>query len=75
MRKDDARLLEGFARALREQQLHMVYQPKVSLRDGGLVRVEALVRWDDPELGVVRPSQFVPLAEQHGLIDELTLGA
>ncbi|HWU92852.1 MAG TPA: EAL domain-containing protein [Sphingomicrobium sp.] len=73
MRKDDARLLEGFARALREQQLHMVYQPKVSLRDGALVRVEALVRWDDPELGVVRPSKFVPLAEQHGLIDELTL--
>ena len=73
MRRDDARLLEAFARALRAQQLHMVYQPKVSLRDGGLIRVEALVRWNDPELGAVQPSRFVPLAEQHGLIDELTL--
>jgi len=72
MRRDDARLLQGFAAALREQRLHMVYQPKVSLRDGGLRQVEALVRWEDPELGPVKPSQFVPLAEEHGLIHELT---
>jgi EAL domain-containing protein (putative c-di-GMP-specific phosphodiesterase class I) len=73
MRRDDARLLDAFARALRDQRLHMVYQPKVSLRDGALTRVEALVRWDEPELGAVQPSRFVPLAEEHGLIDELTL--
>jgi EAL domain-containing protein (putative c-di-GMP-specific phosphodiesterase class I) len=72
MRRNEARLLDGFAKALREHRLHMVYQPKVSLRDGSLVRVEALVRWDDPELGPIQPSRFVPLAEQHGLIDELT---
>ena len=72
MRRDDSRLLQGFAAALREQRLHMVYQPKVSLRDGSLIRVEALVRWDDPEMGPVPPSRFVPLAEEHGLIDELT---
>ena len=71
-RNADARLLGGFERALEEQRLHMVYQPKVSLRDGHLVRVEALVRWDDPELGPVEPSRFVPLAEEHGLIDALT---
>jgi EAL domain-containing protein (putative c-di-GMP-specific phosphodiesterase class I) len=63
----------GLRQALDAQQLHMVYQPKVSLRDGGLRQVEALVRWEDPELGPVKPSRFVPLAEEHGLIDELTL--
>ena len=71
-RKETQALLGGFEKALEEQRLHMVYQPKVSLRDGGLTRVEALVRWDDPVLGPVEPSRFVPLAEEHGLIDDLT---
>jgi EAL domain-containing protein (putative c-di-GMP-specific phosphodiesterase class I) len=70
--KAEARLLDGFEAALEQQRLHMVYQPKVSLRDGHLTRVEALVRWDDPELGPIEPSRFVPLAERHGLIDDLT---
>jgi EAL domain-containing protein (putative c-di-GMP-specific phosphodiesterase class I) len=65
-------LVEGFERALINNRLHMVYQPKVRMRDGALTRVEALVRWDDPEFGMVAPSRFVPLAEKHGLIEELT---
>jgi EAL domain-containing protein (putative c-di-GMP-specific phosphodiesterase class I) len=65
-------LVEGFERALINHRLHMVYQPKIRLRDGALTRVEALVRWDDPEFGVVAPSRFVPLAEKHGLIEDLT---
>ena len=69
----ELQLLSGLQEALSEQQLHMVYQPKVSLRDGTLRQVEALVRWNDPELGPIKPSMFVPLAEEHGLIDELTL--
>ena len=68
----DLGLLDGFERALINGRLSMVYQPKVSLVDGSLKRVEALVRWHDPQIGMVPPSRFVPLAEKHGLIDELT---
>jgi EAL domain-containing protein (putative c-di-GMP-specific phosphodiesterase class I) len=72
-REAKEKLVEGLGRALEEQRLRMVYQPKVSLRDGSLTHVEALMRWDDPELGPVEPSRFIPLAEKHGLIDDLTL--
>ena len=58
-------LVEGFERALINHRLHMVYQPKVRFRDGALTRVEALVRWNDPEFGSVAPARFVPLAEKH----------
>jgi EAL domain-containing protein (putative c-di-GMP-specific phosphodiesterase class I) len=68
----DLGLLDGFERALINNRLHMVYQPKVSLADGSLKRVEALVRWDDPQIGAISPSRFVPLAERYGLIGELT---
>lgn len=72
MTADDRQLLASFERALGKQQLRLVYQPKVGLKDGRLTRVEALVRWDDANLGAVPPSRFVPLAERHGLIDPLT---
>jgi EAL domain-containing protein (putative c-di-GMP-specific phosphodiesterase class I) len=65
-------IVRGLQRAIDLQRLHMMYQPKICLRDGGLRQVEALVRWDDPDLGAVKPSDFVPLAEEHGLIHELT---
>ncbi len=68
----DLSLLDGLERALLNNRLHMAYQPKISLTDGKLKRVEALVRWEHPERGSISPSQFVPLAERHGLIDELT---
>jgi EAL domain-containing protein (putative c-di-GMP-specific phosphodiesterase class I) len=72
-RNGKGRLLTALRQAIADQRLKMVYQPKVSLRDGSMTRVEALVRWDDPELGPVEPSRFIPLAEEHGLIDDLTL--
>jgi EAL domain-containing protein (putative c-di-GMP-specific phosphodiesterase class I) len=68
----ELQLMHGLQQALEDQQLRMVYQPKISLRDGSLNQVEALVRWSDPEMGPVNPAHFVPLAEEHGLIDELT---
>lgn len=68
----ERRLVDGFERALDRGELRMVYQPKVSFQTGELIRVEALVRWNEPELGPVEPSRFVPLAEKHGLIAPLT---
>src|SRR5437763_6404318 len=72
-RNGTGRLISALRRAVDDQGLRMVYQPKVSLKNGSLTRVEALMRWDDPELGAVEPSRFVPLAEEHGMIDDLTL--
>ena len=70
--RPERKLLQGFERALDRGELHMVYQPKVLLETGEVTRLEALVRWDEPELGPVEPSRFVPLAEKHGLIAPLT---
>jgi EAL domain-containing protein (putative c-di-GMP-specific phosphodiesterase class I) len=72
-RNGDKAMVAALGQALENQQLRMAYQPKVGLRDGSLTRVEALVRWEDATLGIVEPSRFVALAEQHGLIDDLTL--
>ena len=54
--------------ALPREELRLVYQPVVSLADGQVVACEALLRWHHPERGVVPPADFVPLAEQNGLI-------
>lgn len=70
--RPERRLARGFERALENAELHMLYQPKIRLSDGALMRVEALVRWNEPEFGPVEPSRFVPLAERHGLIGPLT---
>jgi EAL domain-containing protein (putative c-di-GMP-specific phosphodiesterase class I) len=66
-------LLAALQGAIRDHALHMMYQPKLSLSDGSVTRVEALVRWEDAKFGTVEPSLFVPVAEAHGLIDDLTM--
>ena len=58
--------------ALPRNQLYLVYQPQISYRDQRVVGVEALIRWQHPELGMVPPDQFIPLAEQNGNI--VTIG-
>jgi diguanylate cyclase (GGDEF)-like protein len=59
-------------RALRQDELVLHYQPLVSLAAGGVGAVEALVRWQHPERGLLGPGEFVPVAEESGLI--VTLG-
>ena len=69
--KDRIRLENELRAGLAGGQLELHYQPKVSLRSGRIVGAEALIRWRHPERGMVRPDEFIPLAEETGLILEI----
>jgi EAL domain-containing protein (putative c-di-GMP-specific phosphodiesterase class I) len=59
-------------RALANRELQVVYQPKIHCATGGVAGFEALARWDHPLYGLLMPDQFIPFAENSGLIDALT---
>ena len=54
--------------ALQKHQFHLVYQPKLDLETSKIVGVEALIRWQHPDLGAIPPDKFIPYAESSGLI-------
>jgi diguanylate cyclase (GGDEF)-like protein/PAS domain S-box-containing protein len=74
MHADARRRLELAAelrQALHRDEFYLVYQPSVELRSGRVVAVEALLRWQHPERGLVMPDEFIPIAETLGLIRQI----
>lgn len=57
--------------ALDKKNLEVLYQPQINLKTGEVERVEALVRWQDEEAGIVSPDELIPIAEENGMIHEI----
>ena len=64
-------LSNALRHALARNQLQLHYQPQVSIQDGHVVGAEALLRWQHPELGMIPPAEFIPLAENNGQIAQI----
>lgn len=59
------------SKAVKCKELHILYQPVIDIQSGKVIGAEALLRWDNPNLGLISPANFVPLAEDTGLILEI----
>ena len=66
------KLENALRHAVEENQFILYYQPQFNLRSKKIVGVEALIRWEHPTLGVIQPSEFIPLAEETGLIEPIS---
>ena len=66
------RLETALHQALRRNELFVVYQPKVDIRTGQIVGMEGLIRWRHPEMGIITPAEFIPVAETTGLINDIS---
>jgi diguanylate cyclase (GGDEF)-like protein/PAS domain S-box-containing protein len=69
--KADLSVQSGLARALSNGELSLAYQPQLELATKSVTGVEALLRWTSPELGAVSPADFIPVAEETGLIADI----
>ena len=58
-------------RAVEEDKFKLFYQPQIDLNTDEIVGAEALIRWEHPESGMIKPNDFIPLAEDTGIIDEI----
>jgi len=65
-------LISDLRDALEQKRLKLYYQPKISLKNESVIGVEALLRWEHPKYGAIPPDQIITLAEQTGMIDDVT---
>ncbi|MDW8201568.1 MAG: EAL domain-containing response regulator [Cyanobacteriota bacterium SKYGB_h_bin112] len=71
MSAEQQSLAEALQQAIVHQELMLHYQPQVDLSTGQIIGAEALVRWRSPQRGLVSPSEFIPIAEETGLIQQI----
>jgi len=65
-------LINELRKAIESDSLYLVYQPKVDAKSGCIYGVETLLRWDHPQHGQISPEEFIPIAENYNIIDDLT---